>query len=24
VDEYFKSDRLVEFLLHQLVNATPQ
>jgi pimeloyl-ACP methyl ester carboxylesterase len=24
VDEYFKSDRLAEFLLHQLVNATPQ
>lgn len=24
VDEYFKSDRLVEFLLHQLVNASPQ
>jgi dipeptidyl aminopeptidase/acylaminoacyl peptidase len=23
VDEYFKSDRLVEFLLHQLVNTTP-
>ena len=24
VDEYFKSDRLVEFLLHQLATATPQ
>ena len=22
VDEYFKSDRLLEFLLNQLVNAT--
>lgn len=24
VDEFFKSDSLAEFLLHQLVNATPQ
>ena len=24
VDEYFKSDKLAQFLLHQLVNATPQ
>jgi len=24
VDEYFKSERLVNFLLHQLVHATPE